>query len=179
MGDTRNVVVIPWRERAGGGGELTSRNVAARIGSKVETRVRLDCHPESILITATSQPLFLRRCTTGLFLLDREREREEFASLELKSMALRAVNFARPGEDPNKHTHSPLCPPWNRGIAFERLRSKHEEEGREKISRRRLKKTRPSSIFLDSFGNRHRGHRSIPLPLLPPPVQDAGRSAVH
>lgn len=81
MGDTRNVVVIPWRERAGGGGELTSRNVAARIGSKVETRVRLDCHPESILITATSQPLFLRRCTTGLFLLDRERERERNSPL--------------------------------------------------------------------------------------------------
>lgn len=118
MGDTRNVVVIPWRERAGGGGELTSRNVAARIGSKVETRVRLDCHPESILITATSQPLFLRRCTTGLFLLDRERERERgirLSRIEIDGLARR--EFRETWRRPEQTHPFPSLPPvesWDR-----------------------------------------------------------------
>lgn len=130
-------MVIPWRERAGGGGELTSRNVAARIGSKVETRVRLDCHPESILITATSQPLFLRRCTTvspGLFLLDRERERERgirLSRIEIDGLARREFRetWPRPGQT---NTPIPLSPPSLRGIAslaLSRLRSRHEGEG--------------------------------------------------
>lgn len=62
---------------------LTSRNVVGRIGSKVETRVRLDCHPESILITATSQPLILSPAR------HRPASSREASPLELKSMASR------------------------------------------------------------------------------------------
>lgn len=90
---------------------------------------------------------------------EREGEREEFASLELKSMALRAVNFARRGEDPAR-TNTPvlfslsLPPPFmkswdrvSRNTSFET----RGRAGREKnFRRKRLKKTRPSSIFLDS-----------------------------
>lgn len=84
-------------------------------------------------------------------------------------MALRAVNFARPGQDPAKQTHlfPSLLHPFV-GSRLSRCRGfvrDTRERGNFREGRRRLKKkTRPSSIFLDSSGNRHRGHRSTPPP---------------
>lgn len=130
------------------GGELTSRNVAARIGSKVETRVRLDCHPESILITATSQPLFLRRFYHRFSLfLDRERNSPLF---ELKSMAFREILVLLP--PPNGQAHS-LPPSW----LSSRLRSftRRGEERNFRETRRSRRKFGPR--FSDSSGNRHEG----------------------
>lgn len=139
------------------GGELTSRNVAARIGSKVETRVRLDCHPESILITATSQPLFLRRFYHRFSLfLDRERNSPLF---ELKSMAFREILVLLP---PSKRT-STLPPPVVVVVVASFV---HEKGGGEKFSRNSTfsKKTRPSFFrFLRESASGEREHRSTLL----------------
>lgn len=117
------------------GGELTSRNVAARIGSKVETRVRLDCHPESILITATSQPLFLRRCTTVSlsFSLSLPRQGEEFASLRIEIDGLAFREILLPAPSPNERTNT-LPPPVVEALSSKRfVRSRDARRGRRKI----------------------------------------------